>query len=65
MSVVWGTAELLGMRSVIADVGVGITLQLSSDATAAIGMGARLGSEKSDTWPSPICGCNRSAGADR
>lgn len=43
MSITKGTTELLGMRSLARDMGEEAKLELASDATAAIGMFARLG----------------------
>lgn len=56
MSVVRGTAEGMGIVALYQDVGVDMRLEIHSDATAAIGMVARLGLGKvrhlavSDLW---------------
>ena len=43
MAVVRGTTEALGMRSLLKDLGMEVKLALRSDATAAIGIVARVG----------------------
>ena len=56
MAIVKGSSELLGLRSLAEDIGAHLSLELASDATAAIGMVARLGIGKvrhlavSDLW---------------
>ena len=56
MAVVKGSQESLGMQSLMADVGLKAKLEVRSDATAAIGMVARIGLGKvrhlsvSDLW---------------
>ena len=42
-SIVKGSAELLGMRAVLNDFGVEVSLELESDSTAAIGIVSREG----------------------
>ena len=42
-AVIRGTAEALGVQSLLKDFGRSVTIQLKSDATAAIGMVKRLG----------------------
>ena len=43
MAVVKGTAEALGMKSLLKDLGLGAKLAIRSDATAAIGIVGRVG----------------------
>ena len=56
MGVVRGTTELLGLRALYKDMGLSFQLAVRSDATAAIGMVARVGLGKvrhlsvSDLW---------------
>ena len=56
MSIVKGTTEALGLQAVLQDFGIEVSIDIRSDATAAIGMVGRLGLGKirhlavSDLW---------------